>query len=147
MARVLTGVNSFGVQAYWGGLAAKVVLSCIFPSFEHMKNTLPESAAITTAQLIGFIIYIIIFTPLMFVHPSRLQPVLAISLITTTCTVSGLFIWALSNNGGVTPLQPAKDISSSERSFRILQALSAVAGSWTGACKYSTLTSSRKCFY
>jgi NCS1 family nucleobase:cation symporter-1 len=125
---------SFGIQAYWGGLAASVVLSSIFPSFNNMANTLPESAAITTQQLIGFIIYICIFTPLMFIHPSKLQPVLGISLISTTCTVFGLFIWALATNGGVTPLPPRVDISTSERSFRILQALSAVAGSWTGAC-------------
>jgi NCS1 family nucleobase:cation symporter-1 len=69
---------SFGIQAYWGGLAASVVLSSIFPSFHGMANTLPESAQITTQALIGFIIYIFIFTPIMFVHPSRLQPVLAI---------------------------------------------------------------------
>lgn len=43
-----------------------------------MANTLPESAQITTQQLIGFVIYIFIFTPIMFVHPSRLQPVLAV---------------------------------------------------------------------
>jgi NCS1 family nucleobase:cation symporter-1 len=43
-----------------------------------MGNTLPESAQLTTQQLIGFIIYICMFTPLMFVHPSRLQPVLAV---------------------------------------------------------------------
>ena len=87
--------NSFGIQAYWGGLAASVVLSSIFPSFQHMTNTLPESAAITTQQLIGFIIYICIFTPIMFVHPSKLQPVLAVSLISTTATVSGVFIWGM----------------------------------------------------
>jgi NCS1 family nucleobase:cation symporter-1 len=69
---------SFGIQAYWGGLAASVVLSSIFPSFHGMANTLPDSAQITTQQLIGFIIYICIFTPIMFVHPSRLQPVLAV---------------------------------------------------------------------
>ena len=69
---------SFGIQAYWGGLAASVVLSSIFPSFHSMTNTLPESAQITTQQLIGFVIYIFVFTPIMFVHPSRLQPVLAV---------------------------------------------------------------------
>ena len=70
--------SSFGIQAYWGGLAASVVLSSIFPSFHSMANTLPDSAQITTQALIGFIIYICIFTPIMFVHPSRLQPVLAV---------------------------------------------------------------------
>ena len=99
-----------------------------------MANTLPASAAITTQQLIGFVIYIIIFTPMMFIHPSRLQPVLGISLFSTICTMFGMFAWSLGTNGGVTPLPPKIAISSAERSFRILQAMSAVAGSWTGAC-------------
>ncbi|KAK5173986.1 uncharacterized protein LTR77_001065 [Saxophila tyrrhenica] len=124
----------FGIQAYWGGLAASVVLSSIFPSFQNMKNTLPLSSAIETPQLIGFVIYICIFTPLMFVHPSRLQPVLAVSLVTTSCTVVGMFIWALGQNGGAPILPPDVNISSSERSFQILRAMSSVAGSWTGAC-------------
>ncbi|EME41928.1 hypothetical protein DOTSEDRAFT_157061, partial [Dothistroma septosporum NZE10] len=124
----------FGIQAYWGGLAAGVVLSSIFASFHDLPNTLPESAAITTAQLIGFVIYILVFTPLMFVHPSKLQPLLATSLVTTICTVVGMFIWALSMNGGASVLPPSKVISSQERSFQILRAMSAVAGSWTGAC-------------
>lgn len=67
-------------------------------------------------------------------HPSKLQPLLAVSLVTTTCTVLGLFIWAVASNHGSSALPPEKTISSSERSFRILQAMSAVAGSWTGVC-------------
>jgi len=39
-----------------------------------MANTLPASALVTTNELIGFIIYI--FIPLLFVHPSKLQPFL-----------------------------------------------------------------------
>ena len=123
-----------GVQSYWGGLAASVVLSSIFPSFAHMKNTLPESAAITTQQLIGFICYIIVFTPLMFVHPSKLQPILYGSFYIVVATIGGLFIWAVASNGGAPTPPPAKSITASERSFHILLAISAVAGSWTGAC-------------
>jgi nucleobase:cation symporter-1, NCS1 family len=91
----------------------------------------------------------------MFVHTSKLQPLLAASLVTTSCTMFGMvspnrspctgkiktpltetiqFVWAVGSNHGASELPPEKTISSSERSFRILQALSAVAGSWTGAC-------------
>lgn len=31
----------FGIQAYWGGLAMKVMLASIFSSFNSMENTLP----------------------------------------------------------------------------------------------------------
>ncbi|KAI1340159.1 hypothetical protein F5Y15DRAFT_50141 [Xylariaceae sp. FL0016] len=123
----------FGVQSYWGGLAATVVLSAIFPSYYNMPNTLPEDAGIATKQLVGFIIYIVVFTLLMFIHPSKLQPLIYLSQYGINLTILGVFIWALAANGGASLLPPSKTISSSERSFRILQAMSSVAGAWTGA--------------
>jgi nucleobase:cation symporter-1, NCS1 family len=140
------------VQSYWGGLAMSVILSAMSPGFQSMENTLSPDAMITTKQLIGFIIYIIIFTSLMFIHPSKLQPLIYLSQYGVMATILGLFIWALAANGGASILPPSKEISSryvckafcplptfvtnpaaSERSFRILQAMSSVAGSWTGA--------------
>lgn len=107
---VLT-TRSFGIQAYWGGLAVKVVLSSIFPSFQHMANTLPESAAITTNELIGFVIYIIIFTPLMLVHPTKYHRLLYWAFGASVATMGGLFIWAVAANGGASVLGPKKSIS------------------------------------
>jgi len=105
-------VDSFGIQAYWGGLAVKVVLSSIFPTFQHMTNTLPASAAITTNELIGFVIYIIIFTPLMLVHPSRYHKYLWYAFGASVATMGGLFIWAIAANGGASVLGPSIAISS-----------------------------------
>jgi NCS1 family nucleobase:cation symporter-1 len=56
------------------------------------------------------------------------------SLVTTTCTMFSLFVWAIASNGGAPLAPPEKQISSSTRSFQILRAMSAVAGAWTGAC-------------
>lgn len=103
---------SFGFQSYWGGLAADVVLSSIFPSYHNLANTLPESAAITTKQLVGFVIYIFVFTPMMFVHPTKLQPFLYCSQLMVNCTMVSLFIWAMARNGGATFLPPAVEIDS-----------------------------------
>lgn len=105
-------VFSFGIQAYWGGLAVTVILASIFPSFEHMKNTLPESADITTQELIGFIIYIIVFTPLMLVHPRRFHKYLFYIFGGVLATMVGLFIWAISANGGASVMPPSVSISS-----------------------------------
>jgi NCS1 family nucleobase:cation symporter-1 len=99
-----------------------------------MANTLPESAAINTQQLVGFIIYIAIFVPLMFVHPSKLQPILVVAFIGVAATIIGLFGWAVGSNGGAgTVIASSKIIDQAEGSFRMLQACSAVAGSWTGS--------------
>ena len=93
-----------GVQIYWGGLAVRVFLGAIFPSFEHMANTLPESASITTNELIGFIIYVAVFVPLLFIHPSKLQPYLIYSFVVVTPTIIGLFAWAVGSNHGAPSL-------------------------------------------
>lgn len=93
-----------GVQIYWGGLAVRVFLGAIFPSFEHMRNTLPEDAAIKTNELIGFIIYVVVFVGLLFVHPSKLQPYLLWSFVATAMTITGLFAWAVGTNHGASDL-------------------------------------------
>lgn len=87
-------------------------MGAIFPSFEHMRNTLPESADITTNELIGFVIYIIVFIPLLFIHPSKLQPFLTFSFAAVAATIVGMFVWAVGSNGGAGELiSPNKSIS------------------------------------
>lgn len=98
-----------------------------------MRNTLPESAEITTNQLIGLIVYIIIFTPLMLWHPSKLHRFYMVCFWGVLLAIWGLFIWAVAANHGAPQLAPTIQISSSTRRFRMLQAVSAVAGSWTGS--------------
>ncbi len=88
-----------------------VMLGSIFTTFKHMPNTLPESAGITTQQLIGFVIYIVIFTAMMFVHPSKLQPFIYVSQVMVNIAMFGLFIWAMSVNHGAHFLPPAVNVS------------------------------------
>ncbi|KAH8678271.1 permease for cytosine/purines, uracil, thiamine, allantoin-domain-containing protein [Xylariales sp. PMI_506] len=148
MLKLFVNFIFFGIQSYWGGLAFTVILSSIFPSFQHMENTIPASSGISTQQLIGFICYIIIFTSMMFIHPTRLQPFIYITQAMAMVTMVGLFIWAMSSNHGADFLAPSTTISASDRSFRILQAMSSVAGSWTGAAirqsDWTRFTTSRK---
>lgn len=113
MEPVLTSF-SCGIQAYWGGLAIALILGSIFPSFAYMANTLPISAAISTQQLIGFVIYIVIFIPLLFIHPSKLQPLLVISLFGISFTFIGLFAYAVGANGGTVSLIAPTIVVSSE---------------------------------
>lgn len=89
-----------------------VVLGAIFPSFHHMKNTLSESAGITTQELIGFVIYIIVFTSMMFIHPTKLQPFIYFSQITINCVMVSLFIWAMARNHGAHFLPPSVTVNS-----------------------------------
>jgi len=60
---LLTSAQS-GLQSFYGGEAFTLILGAIFPSFHHMPNTLPASAAITTQNLIGFLCFIAVYIPM-----------------------------------------------------------------------------------
>lgn len=109
----LLTVCSCGIQCYWGGLAVTVILSSIFPSFAFMTNSLPVDAAISSAQLIGYMIYFVIFSGLLFIHPSKLQPLLFIAFVGVSGTFIGLFAFCIGANGGSASLiAPTKVIDS-----------------------------------
>lgn len=55
--RILIVIVWYGVQAFTGGQLLGVILSTIFPTYHHMKNTLPASASMTTKQFVGYVIY------------------------------------------------------------------------------------------
>lgn len=113
------------------------MLSAIFPSFKHMKNTLPASAAITTQDLIGFILYTVLFMPIVyFIKPRVLRFALYPSFFITMAVFLGVLIWGIHINGGTGPasvLAPAMQLTRSQRAFRFIQCASSVSGTW-GSC-------------
>lgn len=43
------------------GMAIVIILNSLSPGFLRMRNTLPESAGISTPQLIGFCLFIVVY--------------------------------------------------------------------------------------
>ncbi|KAF7190566.1 putative permease C29B12.14c [Pseudocercospora fuligena] len=125
----------FGVQAYFGGQAVVLWLSAIFPQFLRLKNTLPESSLITTQALLGFLLYFVFFTPIIFVRPHKLQKYLYCSVILITLTCFGVLAWAVhTNNGSVGNLVSSSiKISATERRYRMGLGICSVAGQYTGS--------------
>lgn len=125
-----------GIQAYFGGQAAAIVLSAIFPTFHSMENTLPISAAITTKDLIGMIVYTAVFLiVLWFTPPHKLKRLLYPSAIIVGATFIGIVAWVVTANGG-SPGNLVKGtlvINRSQRAFRIVQCISSISGSYGGA--------------
>lgn len=69
-----------GIQTYWGGQAIKIVLGAVIgPKYAFMSNTLPASANVDTCSLVSFFIFLVIFTPFLFVPPEKLQMPLRVS--------------------------------------------------------------------
>jgi NCS1 family nucleobase:cation symporter-1 len=86
-----------GTQMYFGGQAFVLILNAIFPSFLRMKNTLPDSAGITTPGLIGFVLFIILYLPIIYFVPAwKVQKLLEVQVIVATATLLGIMGWAVS---------------------------------------------------
>ncbi|EXJ83331.1 hypothetical protein A1O1_06952 [Capronia coronata CBS 617.96] len=122
-----------GIQTYWGGLAVHVMLAAIFPSFHHMKNTIPSSSNITTQDLIGTILFFLVFLGVLLVPPYKMYNFFRVSFCAVVTTILGMFIWAMAANHGAGNLvEPAKKLSKAETFFVFLQTISILCGSFTG---------------
>ncbi len=98
-----------------------------------MRNTLPESAAITTPYLIGFIIYMVVSTPVVLVPPHKLGRLLLPVFCCTCVCFAGLLGWALHANGGPGNLvSPSISITPLAGRYAFVQGISQVAGAYTG---------------
>ncbi|KAH8676138.1 permease for cytosine/purines, uracil, thiamine, allantoin-domain-containing protein [Xylariales sp. PMI_506] len=136
MLNVFQSFVFYGTQMYFGGMAFVLILNSIFPSFLNMANTLPESAGITTPQLVGFILFIVLYFPIIyFIPPHRIDKFLVANLVVSSATLLGIMGWALHANGGTGNLvTPAVQIPPSKVGFLMVQGITSIAGTYTGGC-------------
>ncbi|KAF2769732.1 NCS1 nucleoside transporter family protein [Teratosphaeria nubilosa] len=98
--RIMTAIIWLGIHMYWGGQAINIILGAIIGRV-FMKNTLPESAAVDTASLVCFFVFIVIFLPTLMVPPEKLQMPFRVTFVMITCTMFGILGWAV--NAAVGP--------------------------------------------
>jgi NCS1 family nucleobase:cation symporter-1 len=116
------------------GMAFVLILNSIFPTFLVMANTLPESAGITTPQLIGFVLFILLYFPIIyFVPPHQIQKLLVANLVVSSATLLGIMGWAVHANGGAGNLvSPSVVVPQSKVGFLMVQGMTSIAGTYTG---------------
>ena len=120
---------------YFGGQTFVLILNALSPSFLRMKNTLPESAGITTPGLIGFVLFIILYFPIIYFIPAwKVQKLLEVQVVVATVTLLGIMGWAVHANGGSPGdlVSPAIKLTRAEAGFRVVQGITSVAGTYTG---------------
>ncbi|KIM78524.1 hypothetical protein PILCRDRAFT_824427 [Piloderma croceum F 1598] len=127
--RAFVGLWFFGIQAYWGGQAVRVAIGAMIPGFAHMKNTIPLSSHITTNDLIGLVIWYLLYVPLVLVPPERLQKPFIISAVAFVCTILGLTIWSVHTNGGGGPLFHTPN-TATNTSWSMMFGITSILGSW-----------------
>ncbi|KIV84837.1 hypothetical protein PV11_00592 [Exophiala sideris] len=103
--RLMTGLFWFGIQTYSG---ANLISTCLLCMFGHrwrdLRNTLPESADISTKQLICFFIAWLLQVPFFFVHPSRIQWFFTFKGIIMPIATFALFGWCMAEGNGISTI-------------------------------------------
>jgi NCS1 family nucleobase:cation symporter-1 len=98
-----------------------------------MRNTLPESAAITSPALIGYLVYMAVFAPTIMVPPHKLNRLLWPAFLCTCVTFAGALGWAIHANGGPGNLVlPVIKITTVEGRYAMVQGICTTAGAYTG---------------
>ncbi|OAG35413.1 hypothetical protein AYO21_10423 [Fonsecaea monophora] len=128
--RIVLSLTWFCVQSWTGGLCVTAVLSSIFSGFQHMENTLPESANTTTKALTGWIVYNIITIPMLYIPPEKTRRLLFVMNIISVTTLISMMIYVLSTAKGGGPLlsAPAAAQSGSQLGWAIVQGITTVIG-------------------
>ncbi|KAF2832563.1 putative nicotinamide riboside transporter 1, partial [Ophiobolus disseminans] len=92
-------------------------------------------AGITTPGLIGFVLFIILYFPIIYLVPAwKVQKLLEIQVVVAAATLLGIMAWAVHANGGSPGdlVSPAIKLSRAEAGFRVVQGITSVAGTYTG---------------
>ncbi|QPG73223.1 hypothetical protein FOA43_000530 [Brettanomyces nanus] len=133
LMRCILSVVWFASEAWLGGLCVNVILSSWSESYLNWENTLPDSVPMTSQELVGFVLYLILSIPFLVIHPEYIDYLLAVASFAIFFMGIGMTAWAVHHNDGhYGSLMGAKmDLSSSELGWAWLYGLS----SW-----YSSLT-------
>lgn len=99
--RISVATIYFAVQSYFACRLGSVCMRCMFGHrWTDVKNTLPESAGITSQELICFFIIWVIQLPLVLVHPKSQRHIYTVKMVTTTTSLFAVFGYCVRKAGG-----------------------------------------------
>ncbi|KII95834.1 hypothetical protein PLICRDRAFT_34790 [Plicaturopsis crispa FD-325 SS-3] len=129
---ILPSIVGFGTQAYMGGQAVRVTLGALFPAFAHMKNTIPLSSNIATNDLIGILIWFMVYIPFVLIPPEKYTRPFMVTGAMFAVTLIGMLIWSVQHAGSIGPLfhQPP---TTPQLGWAVMFGMNSVSGLVTGA--------------
>ncbi|CAI4047837.1 hypothetical protein SUVZ_12G2730 [Saccharomyces uvarum] len=99
--RVLMSIVNYGSNAWLGGLCINMILDSWSHHYLHLPNTLSSSVAMTTKELIGFIIFHVLTAFCYLMKPYHMNYILIWSCVATFFSMLGIVIYLTRQAGGV----------------------------------------------
>ncbi|GAA5894388.1 uncharacterized protein JCM6883_003808 [Sporobolomyces salmoneus] len=132
VSRLFLALIWFGVETYNGGLAMTSFLSAIWPSYLDVANTIPESAGITTVDMVSYFLFWLIQLPFFFINSNHLRYAFILKVFVVPATAIAMTVSIAKDAGGSGPLVAAPStVSGSAFSLAWLSGLAAVMGNWS----------------
>ncbi|KAJ6179931.1 hypothetical protein N7519_010392 [Penicillium mononematosum] len=136
ISRVILAIFWFAIQNVNGGNAVRVMIGAIWPSFLDLPNAIPESQGITTAGMVGYLIFWLIQVPFLCMHPNKLRWLFTVKSILVPIAWITILIWSFVTvqGGGEVFAKQAPTVTGSKYSWLFLANMTSVLGN------YSTLS-------
>ncbi|KAK0391327.1 hypothetical protein NLU13_0828 [Sarocladium strictum] len=128
--RIILSLVWFSVQSWTGGICVSVILSAIFPSFQHIRDVFPNNPNLETKQFVGWVLFNVAMIPVIYIRPHKIKvPLLVFNVLASTTLIS-MMIWALAKARGGGPLlsKGTSDLSSSQLGWSMTSGVTTVIG-------------------
>ncbi|KAH8913120.1 NCS1 family nucleobase:cation symporter-1 [Coniochaeta sp. PMI_546] len=99
--RIFVACMWFGMQAFWGGQATRVMFGAMIPGLAHMNNHFAKGAHLETKDFIGLVIWMAAFIPGVLIKPEKLQKPFVLCFVLFAGSAFGCLAWSVSQAGGI----------------------------------------------
>jgi NCS1 family nucleobase:cation symporter-1 len=125
--RMAVAIFYEGTQTYYASRLMNVAMRCIFGHrWTDMPNHLPESAGITTAQMVSFFITWLLQFPSAWLHPSKAGPLFVVKSFLSPVAYLVTMIWAITKFNGVNLDLGKKGVTGSALGWSFMKAINTV---------------------
>ncbi|WWC70335.1 uncharacterized protein I206_104285 [Kwoniella pini CBS 10737] len=102
--RIILSFTWCATQGWLGAQCLKTLIGSIIPGIYTMKNTMPVSTGMTSADFLCFVLFTLITIPCLLIPPEKLRiPMITIASCSSITAII-MFIWSLARAGGGGPL-------------------------------------------
>ncbi|KAH7379953.1 permease for cytosine/purines, uracil, thiamine, allantoin-domain-containing protein [Cadophora sp. MPI-SDFR-AT-0126] len=132
VVRMATALFWHAIQTWTGSTATFQIIRSIFPSFLNIPNHLPESAGITTQEMIAHFVFWSVQFPFMLTPPHKLKYFFYFKAIIVPIICTAVVIAMTKKAHGVGEIwkQGYSVPAGSARSWMILNQFSSICGGW-----------------
>ena len=101
LIRILMSIVNYASMAFMGGYCVNLMIECIWPQYLNLENTLSSHVAMTTKELIGYLIYHLLCLFAFFIKPYQINYLLICSSFFCMASFIGLVSYLSHQAGGV----------------------------------------------